>query len=133
MFDLSIDQSGELILNNNDIAKTESDNLRFQRAVCVIQSVTNNWFSDKSFGANVEEIVGEPCIDSTCKDGKSKMTESLISNDIYAEEEIHIEYSIKKNVIEYVIYLRNSDMLTSKVLFVSIDLVKGINVRIGVD
>ena len=57
----------------------------------------------------------------------------MISNNIYAEEEIHIEYSIKKNVIEYVIYLRNSDMLTSKVLFVSIDLVKGINVRIGVD
>ena len=64
---------------------------------------------------------------------KNKIISALIIDATYKINEIYILTTLNKNNIAYKIYLRNSDKLTSKILYVSIDIVKGVNVRIGVD
>ena len=70
---------------------------------------------------------------ATAKTGTAMILAAVTEDSIYRANEIHIEYRMEKQVLEYSVFLRNLDGLTSKLLVVSLDLIKGVNIRIGVD
>ena len=134
MMDFKLTIDGELETSNNDIDIVFlNDDIRFQQAFCRVQSVIGDWYDENTVGADLEEIIGFVANNDNALIGKNKIISALIIDATYKINEIYILTTLNKNNIAYKIYLRNSDKLTSKILYVSIDIVKGVNVRIGVD
>lgn len=130
MKDLMINQFGELAICNGDIRTCTDDELKFQKAICISKSVAKNWFID-NIGADLEQIVGDTISPTTISKGKELLYTSL--SDVYIRTDIYIEEELDGTTIKYTVYLKNSDNISSRVLYVDIDLVAGINIRIGVD
>lgn len=134
MMDFKLTIDGELETSNNDIDIVFlNDDIRFQQAFCRVQSVIDDWYDENTVGADLEEIIGFVANNDNALIGKNKIISALTIDATYKINEIYILTTLNKNNIAYKIYLRNSDKLTSKILYVSIDIVKGVNVRIGVD
>lgn len=133
MIDIMLTEEGELALKGNDIKTVTKDELRFQQAFCRIKSVVGDWYDEKKLGADLENMIGLPNNISTAKTGMGIILNAITENATFRINEIHIEYSLNKQTLEYKVYLRNLDGITSKLLIVSLDLVKGVNVRLGVD
>lgn len=133
MIDIMLTEEGELALKGNDIKTVTKDELRFQQAFCRVKSVVGDWYDEKKLGADLENMIGLPNNISTAKTGMGIILNAITENATFRINEIHIEYSLNKQTLEYRVYLRNLDSITSKLLIVSLDLVKGVNVRLGVD
>lgn len=129
--DFAITQNGELIVDtdNLDINLVFDDDERYQQAFCRIQSVFSDWRNE--IGADLEEIISNPLNTDTLKLCEQKIISSLTQDDIYSENEIYIEQKIVENYLEIKIYLRNKDRINCRILNVKIDLVYGINIKIG--
>lgn len=133
MFDFAINESGDIVFDTNklDIHSVTDDALRTQNAMCRIKSVSHDWFIDH-IGADLEAILGQPNTQVTTSAGVDKIIESLTFDNLYSYEDIYIETKIISTTkIKYVVYLRTIDQNTATVIDVTIDLVKGVNVRIG--
>lgn len=133
MIDIMLTEEGELALKGNDIKTVTKDELRFQQAFCRIKSVVGDWYDEKKLGADLENMIGLPNNISTAKTGMGIILNAITENATFRINEVHIEYSLNKQTLEYRVFLRNLDGITSKLLIVSLDLVKGVNVRLGVD
>lgn len=133
MIDIMLTQDGEFVLKGNDIKTVTKDDLRFQQALCRIKSVVGDWYDEKKLGADLETLIGMINCTATAKTGTAMILAAVTEDSIYKANEVHIEYRMEKQVLEYSVFLRNLDGLTSKLLVVSLDLIKGVNIRIGVD
>ena len=133
MIDIMLTQDGEFVLKGNDIKTVTKDDLRFQQALCRIKSVVGDWYDEKKLGADLETLIGTINCTATAKTGMAMILAAVTEDSIYRANEVHIEYRMDKQVLEYNVFLRNLDGLTSKLLVVSLDLIKGVNIRIGVD
>lgn len=131
--DFSVDFMGELQLNNNDIKVISEDDERFQQAYCRVQSITPNWFNETTVGANLENLVGNEINEGLIIAGKELITKALTIDGTYKSSEIYIKHIVQDNIVEFIIYLKNSDNLTSRMFSATLDLVAGVNVRLGVD
>lgn len=131
--DFKIDRMGELQLDKNDIKTITDDDERFQQAFCRVQSITPNWFNETTVGANLEQLIGNEINEVLISNGKELITKALTIDNIYKSSEIYIDHTIQDNIVEFIIYLKNSDNLTSRKFSVILDLVAGVNVRLGVD
>ena len=131
--DFKIDRMGELQLDKNDIKTITDDDERFQQAFCRVQSITPNWFNETTVGANLEQLIGNEINEVLISNGKELITKALTIDNIYKSPEIYIDHTIQDNIVEFIIYLKNSDNLTSRKFSVILDLVAGVNVRLGVD
>ena len=135
-FDFSVDETGELIIENNEILTKTDSNLRVQTAFNIIKSTTTEWFVDH-VGANLESIIGRPCNENTAEYGKTLIKKSLIDINLFEDEDIFIKAEIKNNSnITYDIYLKVVlDELEQEIetveIIAELDLVKGINIRYG--
>ena len=131
--DFKIDRMGELQLDKNDIKTITDDDERFQQAFCRVQSITPNWFNETTVGANLEQLIGNEINEVLISNGKELITKALTIDNTYKSSEIYIDHIIQDNIVEFIIYLKNSDNLTSRKFSVILDLVAGVNVRLGVD
>lgn len=132
MMDLSLSKTGDLILNKNDFNLINKDKLRFQKVYCLLKSAKNNWFQDK-FGADLELFMGTSINKENIKKITSTIKEEILKYQFYETDEIYIEILNDNNILEIKVYLRKEDGLSSDVINLDLDLVRGINVRLGVD
>ena len=136
-FDFGFTPEGEIIIDkdSHDITQTTDNDLRIQIAYNRIKSISYNWFIDE-VGANLEEIVGKPCTESTAEYGKSKIIDVLTFDELWSDDEIFIKTEIKNNTnITYTIYLKiyqsETEDTYSYEIEAELDLVKGVFVRYG--
>lgn len=136
-FDFSVTPEGEIIVDNDthDIAPSEQDALRIQLAYNRIKSISHNWFVDE-IGADLEELIGKPCTEDIAEYGKLKITNVLVIDNLWSEQDIFIKSEIKNNTkITYSIYLKiyqeETEDTYSYEIEAELDLVKGVFIRYG--
>ena len=136
-FDFGFSPDGEIIIDSDthNIYKSQEDELKIQLSYNRIKSISKNWFIDE-VGADLEEIIGKACNDTTAEYGKLKIIDVLTFDNLWDENDIFIKSEIKNNInITYNIYLKlrqsNSNEVYSYEIDVELDLVKGVNVRYG--
>jgi len=133
MFDFGLDSNGEFLMDaeTHDISRQMDDDLRTQMALCRIKSIRKGWFSDH-IGADLEALLGKPNNVSSRAVGKEKILASLMEGDLYDYGEIFIKAEQESATdVTYQVYLRTLDGLSATSLSVQLDLIKGINVKIG--
>ena len=130
--DFKIDMAGEIVLNKNDFDTVSKDDERFQQAFCRVQSIKIDWDNETTVGAFMEQLRGKEINDNLINDGKQLII-NAVTEETYKPEEVYVESKTDKDIVEYTVYLKNLDNLTSKKFIVTIDLIGGINVRLGVD
>lgn len=136
-FDFGFSPDGEIIIDSetHDIYKSQEDELKIQLSYNRIKSISNNWFIDE-VGADLEEIIGKACNETTAEYGKLKIIDVLTFDGLWNDKDIFIKSEIKNNInITYNIYLKLHQSDTEEVysyeIDVELDLIKGVNVRYG--
>ena len=136
-FDFGFSPDGEIIIDSetHDIYKSQEDELKIQLSYNRIKSISNNWFIDE-VGADLEEIIGKACNETTAEYGKLKIIDVLTFDRLWNDKDIFIKSEIKNNInITYNIYLKLHQSDTEEVysyeIDVELDLIKGVNVRYG--
>ena len=136
-FDFGFSPEGEIIIDSetHDIYKSQEDELKIQLSYNRIKSISNNWFIDE-VGADLEEIIGKACNETTAEYGKLKIIDVLTFDGLWNDKDIFIKSEIKNNInITYNIYLKLHQSDTEEVysyeIDVELDLIKGVNVRYG--
>ena len=136
-FDFGFSPDGEIIVDSDthDIYKSQEDELKIQLSYNRIKSISNNWFIDE-VGADLEEIIGKACNETTAEYGKLKIIDVLTFDGLWNDKDIFIKSEIKNNInITYNIYLKLHQSDTEEVysyeIDVELDLIKGVNVRYG--
>ena len=136
-FDFGFSPDGEIIVDTNthDIYKSQEDELKIQLSYNRIKSISKNWFVDE-VGADLEEIIGKACNETTAEYGKLKIIDVLTFDGLWNDNDIFIKSEIKNNTnITYNIFLKLRQSDTEEVysyeIDAELDLVKGVNVRYG--
>lgn len=136
-FDFGFSPDGEIIVDTDthDIYKSQEDELKIQLSYNRIKSISKNWFVDE-VGADLEEIIGKACNETTAEYGKLKIIDVLTFDGLWNDKDIFIKSEIKNNInITYNIFLklRQSDIeeVYSYEIDAELDLVKGVNIRYG--
>ena len=136
-FDFGFSPDGEIIVDaeTHDIYKSQEDELKIQLSYNRIKSISKNWFIDE-VGADLEEIIGKACNETTAEYGKLKIIDVLTFDGLWDDKDIFIKSEIKNNInITYNIYLKLRQSETEEVysyeIDAELDLVKGVNVHYG--
>lgn len=131
--DVAITSDGDLLLDGTtkDFCTVEEDDLRSQAALCRIKSIKKDWFID-NIGSDLESILGEPNNDTIRKYAADKIFEALTVDNLFEAHEVFIEASSSDpKSFNLEIYLKNLRNNKSTLITLELDLVKGVNVRIG--
>lgn len=136
-FDFDIDESGELVINQeeHEINKISNDELRIQLAYTRIKSIAQGWFYDY-VGADLEELVGRSIKDSTIEYGKEKIMNVLTFDNLWDGNDILITSNVQDSThLIYSVYLKiytNDEFGEKSVeLIIELDLIKGVKIRFG--
>lgn len=136
-FDFGFSPDGEIIVDTNthDIYKSQEDELKIQLSYNRIKSISKNWFIDE-VGADLEEIIGKACNETTAEYGKLKIIDVLTFDGLWDDSDIFIKSEIKNNInITYNIFLKLRQSDTEEVysyeIDAELDLVKGVHIRYG--
>lgn len=136
-FDFGFSPDGEIIVNSDthDIYKSQEDELKIQLSYNRIKSISKNWFIDE-VGADLEEIIGKACNETTAEYGKLKIIDVLTFDGLWDDSDIFIKSEIKNNInITYNIFLKLRQSDTEEVysyeIDAELDLVKGVHIRYG--
>lgn len=135
-FDFNIDESGELVVNNqHEINKVADNELKIQLAYTRIKSIANGWFYDH-VGADLEELVGRSIKEDTIEIGKNKIINALTFNDLWNEDDILVTANIKDAThLIYSVYLKTytNDEYGEKAIEIKVelDLIKGVKIKFG--
>lgn len=136
-FDFGFSPDGEIIVDTNthDIYKSQEDELKIQLSYNRIKSISKNWFVDE-VGADLEEIIGKACNETTAEYGKLKIIDVLTFDGLWDDNDIFIKSEIKNNInITYNIFLKLRQSDTEEVysyeIDAELDLVKGVHIRYG--
>ena len=130
-FDFSISESGDLILNDkNDIMKSSYDNLRIQRLICAIKSISNDWYGD-NIGANLEQYLGESLNQELVGQIVDSIYFAAISTNIIRKEEVYVIPNVVNTNIELSIFLKKTNGNSSYLIKVNFDMVSGVNINLG--
>lgn len=136
-FDFGFSPDGEIIVDSDthDIYKSQEDELKIQLSYNRIKSISKNWFVDE-VGADLEEIIGKACNETTAEYGKLKIIDVLTFDGLWDDSDIFIKSEIKNNInITYNIFLKLRQSDTEEVysyeIDAELDLVKGVHIRYG--
>lgn len=136
-FDFGFSPDGEIIVDTDthDIYKSQEDELKIQLSYNRIKSISKNWFIDE-VGADLEEIIGKACNETTAEYGKLKIIDVLTFGGLWDDSDIFIKSEIKNNInITYNIFLKLRQSDTEEVysyeIDAELDLVKGVHIRYG--
>lgn len=136
-FDFGFSPDGEIIVDSDthDIYKSQEDELKIQLSYNRIKSISKNWFIDE-VGADLEEIIGKACNETTAEYGKLKIIDVLTFDGLWDDKDIFIKSEIKNNInITYNIFLKLRQSDTEEVysyeIDAELDLVKGVHIRYG--
>lgn len=136
-FDFGFSPDGEIIVDTDihDIYKSQEDELKIQLSYNRIKSISKNWFIDE-VGADLEEIIGKACNETTAEYGKLKIIDVLTFDGLWDDSDIFIKSEIKNNInITYNIFLKLRQSDTEEVysyeIDTELDLVKGVHIRYG--
>lgn len=136
-FDFGFSPDGEIIMDTDthDIYKSQEDELKIQLSYNRIKSISKNWFIDE-VGADLEEIIGKACNETTAEYGKLKIIDVLTFDGLWDDSDIFIKSEIKNNInITYNIFLKLRQSDTEEVysyeIDAELDLVKGVHIRYG--
>lgn len=136
-FDFGFSPDGEIIVDSDthDIYKSQEDELKIQLSYNRIKSISKNWFIDE-VGADLEEIIGKACNETTAEYGKLKIIDVLTFDGLWDDNDIFIKSEIKNNInITYNIFLKLRQSDTEEVysyeIDAELDLVKGVHIRYG--
>lgn len=136
-FDFGFSPDGEIIVDTDthDIYKSQEDELKIQLSYNRIKSISKNWFIDE-VGADLEEIIGKACNETTAEYGKLKIIDVLTFDGLWDDNDIFIKSEIKNNInITYNIFLKLRQSDTEEVysyeIDAELDLVKGVHIRYG--
>lgn len=136
-FDFGFSPDGEIIVDTDthDIYKSQEDELKIQLSYNRIKSISKNWFIDE-VGADLEEIIGKACNETTAEYGKLKIIDVLTFDGLWDDSDIFIKSEIKNNInITYNIFLKLRQSDTEEVysyeIDAELDLVKGVRIRYG--
>ena len=136
-FDFGFSPDGEIIVDTDthDIYKSQEDELKIQLSYNSIKSISKNWFIDE-VGADLEEIIGKACNETTAEYGKLKIIDVLTFDGLWDDSDIFIKSEIKNNInITYNIFLKLRQSDTEEVysyeIDAELDLVKGVHIRYG--
>ena len=136
-FDFGFSPDGEIIVDaeTHDIYKSQEDELKIQLSYNRIKSISKNWFIDE-VGADLEEIIGKACNETTAEYGKLKIIDVLTFDGLWDDKDIFIKSEIKNNInITYNIYLKLRQSETEEIysyeIDAELDFIKGVNVRSG--
>lgn len=136
-FDFGFSPDGEIIVDSDthDIYKSQEDELKIQLSYNRIKSISKNWFIDE-VGADLEEIIGKACNETTAEYGKLKIIDVLTFDGLWDDSDIFIKSEIKNNInITYNIFLKLRQSDTEEVysyeIDAELDLVKGVHIRYG--
>ena len=136
-FDFGFSPDGEIIVDTDthDIYKSQEDELKIQLSYNRIKSISKNWFIDE-VGADLEEIIGKACNETTDEYGKLKIIDVLTFDGLWDDSDIFIKSEIKNNInITYNIFLKLRQSDTEEVysyeIDAELDLVKGVHIRYG--
>ena len=136
-FDFGFSPDGEIIVDTDthDIYKSQEDKLKIQLSYKRIKSISKNWFIDE-VGADLEEIIGKACNETTAEYGKLKIIDVLTFDGLWDDSDIFIKSEIKNNInITYNIFLKLRQSDTEEVysyeIDAELDLVKGVHIRYG--
>lgn len=136
-FDFGFSPDGEIIIDSDthDIYKSKDDELKIQLSYNRIKSISKNWFIDE-VGADLEEIIGKACNETTAEYGKLKIIDVLTFDGLWDDSDIFIKSEIKNNInITYNIFLKLRQSDTEEVysyeIDAELDLVKGVHIRYG--
>lgn len=136
-FDFGFSPDGEIIVDTDthDIYKSQEDELKIQLSYNRIKSISKNWFIDE-VGADLEEIIGKACNETTTEYGKLKIIDVLTFDGLWDDSDIFIKSEIKNNInITYNIFLKLRQSDTEEVysyeIDAELDLVKGVHIRYG--
>lgn len=136
-FDFGFSPDGEIIVDTDthDIYKSQEDELKIQLSYNRIKSISKNWFIDE-VGADLEEIIGKACNETTAEYGKLKIIDVLTFDGLWDDSDIFIKSEIKNNInITYNIFLKlrqsDTEEIYSYEIDAELDLVKGVHIRYG--
>ena len=136
-FDFGFSPDGEIIVDTDthDIYKSQEDELKIQLSYNRIKSISKNWFIDE-VGADLEEIIGKACNETTAEYGQLKIIDVLTFDGLWDDSDIFIKSEIKNNInITYNIFLKLRQSDTEEVysyeIDAELDLVKGVHIRYG--
>ena len=136
-FDFGFSPDGEIIVDSDthDIYKSQEDELKIQLSYNRIKSISKNWFIDE-VGADLEEIIGKACNETTAEYGKLKIIDVLTFDGLWNDKDIFIKSKINNNInITYNIYLKlyqsDTEEVYSYEIDAELDLVKGVNIHYG--
>lgn len=137
-FDFAFLPEGEMIVDSttHEIDTVNDNDLRIQLAYNRVKSISNDWYIDK-IGADLEELVGQPCTTTIVEYGKEKIYEQLTYDNLWHRDYIHIQSVVNNNTnVTYAIFLRIFDETAIEDSYVykitaELDLVKGVFIRFG--
>lgn len=134
MLDIAITEKGDFSIANlltKDFLTIDGDSLRVQMAMCRIKSIKKDWYIDH-IGSDLEEIFGFPNNVDTQRLGASKIFKAITIDELFDSDEIYIVgEGVNNTGINYKVYLKNKDEDSSTLIEVELDLVNGINIKIG--
>lgn len=132
--DFEFNTDGDLSVESGNIITVSGKSEAVQLAMCMIASVSHDWFYD-NIGCDLEQLIGKPCTDATLSSGANIIFDSIVKTKLFTADEIKIESKkIENEYIGYTVYLEDSENFSYYYqIDVEIDLIKGISVRLGDD
>ncbi len=144
-FDFMLRPDGEILMDfePHDITTVKDNELKVQLAYNRIKSISMDWFID-NIGADLEELIGQPCKEGVIEYGKSKILNALTVDDLLDTNDIYISAQVIDNVrVIYTVYLKlyKEEVYSPYGLAVEdpfafeiiaeLDLTKGVFIRMG--
>lgn len=131
--DLMMDESGDLVINDN------GDFELVRKQAFIQQSVRNRlrisdpeWvdYAVKTIGANLEDLLGMSNTPDTARLGVQMITTTLVRDGLISTEDLYVRpIPVKKNVIEFYVFIRINDTDEPIGFVVSFNLESGAMVR----
>ncbi len=144
-FDFMLRPDGEILMDfePHDITTVKDNELKVQLAYNRIKSISMDWFID-NVGADLEELIGQPCNEGVISYGKSKIIDVLTVDELLDTNDIYVSAQVIDNTrVIYTVYLKlyKEEVYSPYGLVVGdpfafeiiaeLDLAKGVFIRMG--
>ena len=132
--DFKISTDGDLIVSDSELLTSEDMNEIVQKAMCIIASVSHDWFYD-NIGCDLEQLIGKPLNNETISEGVNLIKSNLYKSNMFEENDFNIKAKqVEDEFIGYTVFINDIyKKYNYFVIEVEIDMLKGVNVKFGGD
>jgi hypothetical protein len=103
--DVFLTPSGDLAVENGDLALADGVQERFQMARCRVLTDAPDWFHHPELGASLSDLFGEPNSEATARDGTERIVSALTYDGYFSPAEVEVEAVPDEEGIHFFVHL----------------------------